>query len=287
MIGFEGKYESERQRKYNSALHDSILWHFVNDRRSEVFESPLEAVFWVVTNDFKLINFDRRRRRKMQSAAGVCIHPAELVQILRLWEPRTTDMEQALMGVLRLPFMFYEFNSGKEAVSIRILKALSRFSHIDDLEPEAIRDIVLSDAVRSKTSGATSEEDEIGIIHDALLEEREEIINQRDAAVRRSAQTEGTLTDDLELARDRIAEEKSGREQAGRRIPVLEKELHEAREEQRANVERFETLKSTLNESDAQVRLLSTRISFVRTRGAVVVIVASDPRRFGLWLAHV
>ena len=171
----EGEYELQRQRRYNAALHDSILWHFVHDKRRAVFESPLEAVFWVVTNDYRLINFDRRRRRAMKSAAGVCIHPAELVQILRLWEPRSTDMEQALMSVLRQPFMFYEFDPSKEAASMRILKALSRFDHIDELKPEAIRD--------------------------ALLVERKEVAEQRDAAIRRANQAEEALTEKRKAAR--------------------------------------------------------------------------------------
>ena len=127
MITIEDLPESEQQRRYNAALHDSILWHFVHDRRPAVFESPLEASLWVVTNDYRLINFDKKRRRAENSAAGVCIHPAELVQMLRLWEPRSTDMEQALMSGLRLPFMFMGTTRvGKprrSTRSIRILKA--------------------------------------------------------------------------------------------------------------------------------------------------------------------
>ena len=186
MIATEGETEGERQRRYNAALHDSILWHFVHDRRPAVFESPLEATFWVVTNDYRLINFDKKRRNVTNSSAGVCIHPTELVQVLRLWEPRSTDIEQALMSSLRLPFMFYEFDPGQEAASLRVLKALSRFEHIESLDPEAIRDIVLNDAVRSKTMRATSDEEQIEVIRDALLAERQEIVDQRDAAIRKT-----------------------------------------------------------------------------------------------------
>ncbi len=60
------------------------------------------------------------------------------------------------MSGLRLPFMFYDFDPGQEAASMPILKALSRFEHIDYLEPEAIRDIVLNDAMRSKTAKTTA-----------------------------------------------------------------------------------------------------------------------------------
>ena len=271
----EGEYEAERQRRYNAALHDSILWHFVHDKRHAIFESPLEAVFWVVTNDYRLISFDRRRRKAVKSAAGVCIHPAELVQILRLWEPRTTDMEQALMSILRLPFMFYEFDPGKEAASMRILKALSRFDHIDELKPEAIRDIVLSDAVRSKASEATSEEEEIEVIRDALLAERKEIAEQRDAAVHRANQAEETLTEERKAALGRAVADGNELEQAEGRISELQAGLQDAREEQRATGEQVKALEITLNERNAQNRMLSNRDRFVWACGLGLVLAAA------------
>ena len=59
LIGAEGETDQEKQRRYNAALHDSILWHFAQDRRPNRFESPLEAGIWVVTNDNRLIGSTR------------------------------------------------------------------------------------------------------------------------------------------------------------------------------------------------------------------------------------
>ena len=267
MVDIEGLPESEQQRRYNAALHDSILWHFVHDKRPQVFESPLEAVFWVVTNDYQLINFDRKRRRAENSAAGVCIHPAELVQMLRLWEPRSTHMEQALMSGLRLPFMFYEYDSGGEAASIRILKALSRFEHIGFLESDAIRDIVLSDAVRSKTLAATSEEEENEVIRDALLAERQEIADQRDAAVRKANEAEVALARERELARDQASVGEEIREQAGERASALQAELESAQKETHSRDEQVRTLEALLDEKHTQDRVRSARIRATVVRG--------------------
>ena len=275
IMRFEGNSEFERQRRYNAALHDSILWHFVHDRRPAVFESPLEAIFWVVTNDYRLLNFDRRRRKAANLTVGVCIHPAELVQILRLWEPRSTDMEQALMSELRLPFMFYEFDPGQEAVSMRILKTLSRFEHTHDLKPEAIRDIVLSDAVRSRTVEATSDEEEIEVIHDALLAGQNEIADQRDAALRRASRVEATLAEEHETAQDRAAAHRHQREQAEDRILELEAQLQGNNEEARLMSERVEGLEATLNERDAWNQIRSARIRFAWTRGLGEVLMAA------------
>ena len=267
MVDIEGLTESEQQRRYNAALHDSILWHFVRDRRPQVFESPLEAEFWVVTNDYQLINFDRKRRRAENSAAGVCIHPAELVQMLRLWEPRSTSMEQALMSGLRLPFMFYEYDSGGEAASIRILKALSRFEHIGFLESDAIRDIVLSDAVRSKTVAATSEEEENEVIRDALLAERQQIADQRDAAVRQADEAEVALARERELARGQSSVGEEIREQAEERLSGLNAELEIAQEETRSRDEQVRTLEALLDEKRTQDRIRSARIRATLVRG--------------------
>ena len=267
MVDIEGLPESEQQRRYNAALHDSILWHFVHDKRPQVFESPLEAVFWVVTNDYQLINFDRKRRRAENSAAGVCIHPAELVQMLRLWEPRSTHMEQALMSGLRLPFMFYEYDSGGEAASIRILKALSRFEHIGFLESDAIRDIVLSDAVRSKTLAATSEEEDNEVIRDALLAERQEIADQRDAAVRKANEAEVALARERESARDQASVGEDIREQAGERASALQAELESAQKETHSKDEQVRTLEALLDEKHTQDRVRSARMRATVVRG--------------------
>ena len=275
MVDIEGQPESERQRRYNAALHDSILWNFVHDKRPSVFESPLEAVFWVVTNDYRLISFDKKRRRVENSAAEICIHPTELVQMLRLWEPRSSDMEQALMSGLRLPFMFYEYDSGEEAASIRILKALSRFEHISNLGPEAIRDIVLSDAVRSKTVTAISEEEENAVIRDALLAEREEIVDQRDGAVRRAQQAEEALVSERQTALSSVTTNVGKREQAEGRQAALEAELQDARKETCDRREQVETLEALLAERDVRERASSVRLRATLTRGIAVGILTA------------
>ena len=265
--GGEGEFESERQRSYNAALHDSILWHFTQDKRPAVFESPLQAVCWLVTNDYRLINFDKRRRKAQHAAAGVCIHPAELLQVLRLWEPRSTDMEQALMSGLRLPFMFYEFNPGREAASLRILRALSRFEHIENLGAEAIRDMVLSDAVRSKIDEATTEEEELAAIHDAALAEHNHVVKQRDAAISQAKQAAEALSSEREEALRRSVADKDNQRQTEGRIAEVETELHSEREESRARGDRLGALEDLLKNKNAEEQVQAARSSFVLTRG--------------------
>ena len=286
MVNLDGESENERQRKYNAALHDSILWHVVQDRRPAVFESPLEAVHWVVTNDYGLLSFDRRRQRILRSAAGVCIHPAELVQMLRLWEPRSTDMEQALLSGLRLPFMFYGFDSGKEDASMRILKALSRFEHIRYLDPEVIRDIVLSDAVRQKTSAARTEEEENQIIREALLDEHKDIIDERDAALRRATVAEQALAREREVTLSNIDAQQSKEEEATERIAELESELQTARSETKFVNSRVMNLELLLNERQYAERVRSAKIRFTLFRSVGIVLLTVLTISLGIgWLA--
>ena len=274
-MGNEGQAESERQRRYNAALHDSILWHFVHDQRPQVFESPLDATYWVVTNDYRLISFDRRRRKFEGSAAGVCILPAELVQMLRLWEPRSTDIEQALLSGLRLPFMFYEYDPGVEAASIRILKALSRFEHIPYLESNAIRDIVLSDAVRSKIVMAKSEGEENELVRDALLAERQNVAEQRDAANFRAQLAEEALVSEHGKAQGQAVVHSDKQAMAEGRIEKLEAELGEAREKLSWGNEKVMSLESLLGEKDIRQRMRSARMRFSLVRGGLAGILTA------------
>ena len=260
--------ERRRQRAYNAAHHDSMLWHFVYDKRPEIFESPLEAVYWVITNDNQLLKFDKRRSKTVQSPAGICLHPAELVQILQLWAPRNTDMSQALMSALRLPLMFYEFDPGQENISMRILKALSRFDHIDYLRPEDIRDIVLNDSVRHKTANATGAVEDIEIIHDALLtesfNENKEIAAQRDAAIQRAELAEEILNQERMTTQNRAIANEKDQDNSNTRITDLETKLREARE---TTAKQIDSMQALLDKKDRERRISADRLHNVLIRG--------------------
>ena len=256
-------------RKHNAALHDSILWHFVHDKRPTLFESPLDAVSWLVTIDYRLLSFDRKRGRLANPAVRVCLHPTELIQILRVWEPRSTDMEQALMSGLRLPFMFYEFDLGKESASLRILKILSRFEHISDLGPEAIRDIVLNDAVRSKIAEVSDEEEAFVVIRDALLAEHKNVADQRDAAIHKAESAEEMLANERQVGRERDTVNRSELERAEALISELEIELRNTHNANRGVSERLQALETEQDTKADRDQERSARSRAVVTRGMV------------------
>ena len=266
--------EAEKQRGYNAAQHDAILWHFVHDKRASKFESPLEANFWLVTNDYKLIAFDQRRRKTLGAAVGVCIHPAELLQILRLWQPRDAEVQHALTSVLRLPLLFHDFDPGEEAATVRIIKAISRFEYINDLSPTAIRDIVLSDAVRSKISTELSGDQEMTIVRDALLQEQSAIIERLGDVERQAKNRETNFVLELENNEIRIQEGAKQLENAKSLIQELETDIQRERTSQNAMNTRIDTLERQLNERDESAIESSERFRFFAIRGTLIVILA-------------
>ena len=119
---FEKIKYKERAKTYEQLKHDIVLWHLVKERRSAALNLPLEAGNWVVTVDYRLLGFDAYKRRYSPSKIPVCIHPSALLQMLQFWVPRTSQFEEAMLGALRLPLLFHDFDPDVEAITMRILE---------------------------------------------------------------------------------------------------------------------------------------------------------------------
>jgi hypothetical protein len=116
----------ERVRKrgsksYESNLHDMVLWHFVNRQRPAGQDSPLEVGNWVCTVDYGLVSFDRHKRRGSRRPP-VCLTPSSLLQVLQFWAPRSDELDKALVGAIREPLLFLDFDLGTEQATLRILR---------------------------------------------------------------------------------------------------------------------------------------------------------------------
>ena len=186
VLEFEKRFDMSRRKSYQIVAHDMILWHFVKDNRPVYIESPIDARDWILTLDFRLIGFDEYKQRISGSPIPVCLHPSTLIQLLQFWVPRTKDFEEAMLGSLRLPFLFQKFDIEAERTSLRILKGLGRFERRDDISAETITSVVLNDGLRARLQSEQSEngETETALIRDALLDE----MNTRTAAVAENAQ---------------------------------------------------------------------------------------------------
>ena len=128
----------DRRKTYEKVAHDTILWHLVNDQRPAYVETPLDARDWILTVDFRLIAFDSFKLRKRDSNFPLCLHPTSLIQMLQFWVPRTHEFEEAMLGAVRLPFLFQEFDAQAEQTSLAILGRLGRFSGSEDFSEDAV-----------------------------------------------------------------------------------------------------------------------------------------------------
>jgi len=76
-----------------------------------------------------------------------------------------------MLGSLRLPFLFQEFDVDGERISLKILKGLGRFEGSGDIPEEALSDVVMNQELRDRLTNEKEDEVEIELIRDALVEE--------------------------------------------------------------------------------------------------------------------
>jgi len=173
-LEFEKKFK-EKAKTYAQLEHDMILWHFVTDKRPAHLESPLEAKYWIVTVDYHFLGFDQFKRKQLQGRVPVCLHPTALIQMLQFWIPRSEDFEKAVLGSLRWPFLYQEFDVGAERMTIRILEVLSRFENAGDLPRDVLGAILVNDALRQKLALEKNVEKQIELVKEALVEENQRV----------------------------------------------------------------------------------------------------------------
>lgn len=173
VLDSEKRRPQSRRKSYEKVAHDMTLWHFANDKRPAHIESPIDARDWILTVDFRLIGFDEHKNKKSESKIPLCLHPTSLIQLLQFWVPRTKEFEEAMLGSMRLPFLFQEFDIEAERTSLKILKGLGKFEGRDDISEQTITRIMINDGLRSrlKSEHPVEAEEEIALIRDALIEE--------------------------------------------------------------------------------------------------------------------
>ena len=168
---YEERLPENRRKSYPKVAHDMVLWHFVNDKRPSYVETPIDANYWILTVDFRFIGFDEHKRKHAKSKVPLCIHPTSLIQLLQFWVPRTKEFEEAMLGSLRLPFFFQDFDAESEKISLKILKGIGKFDRSETFSQDTITHVILNDGLRSRLQAEHSAEEEIALIRDALVEE--------------------------------------------------------------------------------------------------------------------
>lgn len=183
-----------RRKGYAQLRHDMVLWHFVQDSRPAVIEAPLEAQYWIVTIDYRLLGFDAFKRRGKSSSVPLCVHPTTLVQVLQFWIPRTAAFEEAVVGSLRLPFLMSEFDRDSEQITLKILEVLNRFEKVGDLSDDAVAGILMNQVFRQRFAGEGDVERQTELVREALIAQDKATRGQLESTKVKLADTEHELS---------------------------------------------------------------------------------------------
>lgn len=233
------KRRKSRRKSYEMIEHDMILWHLVDDNRPAYIESPIDAKEWILTVDFRFIGFDEHKQKKSAAKVPVCLHPTSLIQLLQFWVPRTAEFEEAILGSLRLPFLFQEFDAEAERTSLRILKGIGRFENSENLSEEAITDVVLNEGLRARIKSEMNEDAETTLIRDALIDEMKaraeaeanraqqlsDELKHRDSKLSILGDETKDKDEAIEQLKDRVAEEESKARQAELKLQAQGQEI--------------------------------------------------------------
>lgn len=282
VFNFEQRLPENKRKSYPKVAHDMVLWHFVNDKRPAYIESPIDATCWILTVDFRLIGFDEHKQKHSKSKVPLCIHPTSLIQLLQFWVPRTKEFEEAMLGSLRLPFLFQDFDVEGERTSLRILKGIGRFEESEGLPSDTITRVMFNDGLRSRLQTEHSEEAEITLIRDALMEEirlrAEGEANKANALedeVRKRNSEIATLADQKRAVEEESAQTKRAKEESdeaarlalasqGAELSDVKTRLQAMEQAERRRVEKEQEGTATRDENAARLAYL----------GCLVVVIA-------------
>lgn len=169
--------DEPRRKGYHTLLHDVVLWHAVNDKRSTGADSPLEIEYWAISIDWRLVAFDRFKRYVTGAKVPVVLHPSNLVQLIQFWIPRSAKLEESLVDSLSVPLFFQAFDPEDERATIQVLLALSRVENIGDFDDETLKVLLANRALRQRLRNSNEATDE------ALELVREELLSHHNATV--------------------------------------------------------------------------------------------------------
>jgi len=251
IMKYEEALPEERRKSYEKVAHDVILWHLVKDRRPAYVESPADAQDWVLTVDFRFIGFDRHKLKATGSHVPLCLHPTALIQLLQFWVPRTREFEEAVVGGLRLPFLFREFDADAERLSLAIIRRLGRFEGSSDIPEDTLVQVVLNDGLRARVAAGQPEEEEIRLVRDALVDQMRLRAEQEKAKI-------SELTADLAAKNAALAE--SAEEQKSKDTEIADLQRRLAAEEAKLKVadKAMESLNVKQSDLESQFAALRT-----------------------------
>ena len=222
----EAEAHRPRGKTYEMIQHDMVLWHLVNDHRPAYVESPVDAKDWILTIDYRLIGFDKHKQKRSGSKVPICIHPTSLIQLLQFWMPRTKEFEEAVLGSLRLPFLFQEFDAEGERTTLRILKGIGKFEGSDHLSESTIVDVVVNEGLRARIGEEHNDDAETKLIRDTLLETVKALADAESQKAKQMRQVVAECDSTIATLREAEQQSAKDREVTTRQIAAQKEEIN-------------------------------------------------------------
>ncbi|MDX9863149.1 MAG: hypothetical protein RBS99_19750, partial [Rhodospirillales bacterium] len=234
---------------HSELLHDAILWSYVKRERTSFIESPVDAVYWVVTVDFGFINLDVSQHRMRGKTTPVCMHPVDMANLLQFWVPASDVLEELFLESFSAPILMGEFDARAEAVTLNIIKSLSQFENATSLSTPAVRALIVDEALRSRVEKSRSSTATVEAIKFALTER----VADMEENLKR---IEGQLKTQQVVSR-------THEEEAREKKRALEKERRKAGD----LISEIENKNSLIHELEEKVGALSANMSDEKARG--------------------
>jgi hypothetical protein len=231
----------EAKRKgYERLMHDMVLWHAVNDRRSQTTDSPFEVEYWAVSMDWRLIHFDRRKRNQRVTPLPVVLHASNLVQLVQFWVPRSPELDDSLVDSLRLPLLFESFSPEDEEATVKVLTTISRFENLEDFPESTVRSLLANQALRGRLTAVDASNDRaFELVREELLTLHHDAVDSLGRKQSELANANLVLADERRLrsAADLALENANQQHTAAEERAAKAEELHREAEDQRLAAE--------------------------------------------------
>lgn len=265
------------RRDYRQLRHDMIAYHWVGDQRPQQLKTAVDAGYWLVTLDFRLLGFDRFRCRG-QAKAQVCLHPSTAIQLMKFWVPRSEVLEAAMFSSVRQPLFPTKSLLETEKVTYRIIERLGTLDGIEEISTDAIRDALADRVLQKKMKLASGDEQELELIEAAFVR----IASDREQELAEERRRLQLVESELQASRDAVRERDE--REAGRKVQVerLKKQVAESTTRATAldsdvkkKAEKLEVVEQRLSsaeEESARLRWLLRRA--ILPGGALLVLSA-------------
>lgn len=251
------QYPKDRQKGFEAIRHDVALWHFVSQKRHVRVDSPLDAVYWVVTVDQRLIRFDKNKvDSRDEVSVPVCVHPATLIQMLRLWTPRTALFDSAMLHCVR-SLLPRTNETDTEVVTLKILSSLARFEGVDQLPEATVSSVLLNRAVRAGMDRVLDPIEQNQLVRDALLDELRSAKREIDDVRNREAEADAKLQQALSRTQELFQLQESKKKAVER----LESDLQNERNWSKKLASDFQKVKERHDRQKMEYNRLRQRIA--------------------------